>query len=133
MKDCIFCKIIGGEIPAAKVYEDELTIAFLTIEPAQPGHTLVVTKSHVDQFIDLPEKDHRALWDSVKKVAKRLRSVTGKQRVGVVIKGIDVPHAHVHLIPFDAGERLKADEKVPFETLEALAEMAAKIRGESGI
>jgi histidine triad (HIT) family protein len=125
MEDSLFTKIIKGEIPSHKLYEDEKTIAFLTIQPVREGHTLVVPKVQVDQYIDLPDEDYDALWRTVKRVAAHLRTVTSKERIGVVIKGIDVPHAHVHLIPFDKGESLKADgapEIVPNEVLAAAAE-----------
>lgn len=103
----IFTKIINGELPCHKVYEDDMTIAFLTIGPVRDGHTLVVPKKQVDQYIDLPDDYYDALWRTVKKVAAKVREVTGRERVGVVIKGIDVPHAHVHLIPFNEGESLR--------------------------
>ncbi len=109
MEESVFTKIIKGDIPCHKVYEDEKTIAFLTIRPVREGHTLVVTKLQVDQYIDLPDEEYQALWKTVKKVASHIREVTGKQRVGLVIKGEEVPHVHVHLIPFDEGESLKAD------------------------
>jgi histidine triad (HIT) family protein len=128
MQDSIFTKIIKGEIPAHKVYEDDKTIAFLTIQPVREGHTLVVTKTQIDQYIDLPDEDYDALWRTVKKVAARVRTVTGKERVGVVIKGVDVPHAHVHLIPFDKGESLKADGEPEVVSSDALAVVAEKLR-----
>ena len=124
----IFTKIIKGEIPCHKIYEDEKTIAFLTIGPVREGHTLVVPKVQVDQYIDLPNEDYDALWKTVKLVAKRIRLVTEKERVGVVIKGVDVPHVHVHLIPFDTGESLKADDIIEDEPdHEALAAIAEKL------
>lgn len=128
MEDSIFTKIIKGEIPAHKVYEDDKTIAFLTIQPVREGHTLVVPKMQVDQYIDLTDADYDAMWRTVKKVAARIREVTRKERVGVVIKGIDVPHAHVHLIPFDRGESLKADGEPEITPPEVLAPMAEKLR-----
>lgn len=128
MEDSIFTKIIRGDIPSHKIYEDKKTIAFLTIAPSQPGHTLVVPKTQVDQYIDLSDEDYEALWRTVKKVAKRLRNVMKTERVGVVIKGIDVPHAHVHLVPFNKGQALKADERVEEEKSEVLAEIAEKLR-----
>jgi len=109
MEESVFTKIIKGEIPCYKIYEDDLTIAFLTIEPVRDGHTLVVSKKQVDQYIDLPEEDYIALWQTVKKVAARLREKTGKERIGIAIKGIDVPHTHVHLVPFDSGESIGVD------------------------
>lgn len=124
MEDSIFTKIINGEIPCHKVYEDEKTLAFLTIEPVREGHTLVISKAQVDQFIDVPDDDYEAVWRTVKKVASRIRDVTGKERVGLVVKGIDVPHFHVHLIPFSAGESLKegAGSAMSPEALTAIAE-----------
>lgn len=127
MADSIFTKIIKGEIPCHKVYEDELTIAFLTIQPVRDGHTLVVSKKQVDQYMDLPEEDYLTLWKTVQKVAKRIREVVGKERVGVAIKGIDVPHTHVHLIPFNRGEGLNADDAPAIAPDEKLAEMAKKL------
>lgn len=127
MEESIFTKIIKGEIPSHKIYEDDKTIAFLTIQPVREGHTLVVPKVQIDQYIDLPDEDYDALWRTVKKVAARLRGVTGKERVGVVIKGIDVPHAHVHLIPFDRGESLKADGEPDVQSSDVLAAVAEKI------
>lgn len=128
MEESIFTKIIKGEIPSHKIYEDEKTIAFLTIQPVREGHTLVVPKVQVDQYIDLPDEDYDALWHTVKKVAANLRTVTGKERIGVVIKGIDVPHAHVHLIPFNKGESLKADGEPEIVPNEILAPVAEKLR-----
>jgi len=128
MEDSVFTKIIKGEIPAHKLYEDEKTIAFLTIQPVREGHTLVVPKTQVDQYIDLPDEDYTALWQTVKKIAAHLRKVTGKERVGVVIKGIDVPHTHVHLIPFNRGEALKADGEPEIVAPETLASVAEKLR-----
>ena len=128
MEDSIFTKIINGEIPAHKIYEDEKTLAFLTIQPVREGHTLVIPKVQVDQYIDLPDDYYDATWRTVKKVAARIREVTGKERVGVVIKGIDVPHTHVHLIPFDKGESLKAEGEPEVLSAEALAPVAEKLR-----
>ena len=128
MDDSIFTKIIKGEIPAHKLYEDDKTIAFLTIQPVREGHTLVVPKIQVDQYIDLPDDYYVSMWQTVKKVATRLRDITGKERIGIVIKGIDVPHAHVHLIPFNRGESLKADGTPDVVAPEVLASIAEKLR-----
>jgi histidine triad (HIT) family protein len=128
MEDSIFTKIIKGEVPAHKLYEDDKTIAFLTIQPVREGHTLVVPKTQVDQYMDLPDEDYDAMWRTVKKVATHLRAQTGKERIGIVIKGIDVPHAHVHLIPFDKGESLKADGAPEIVPNDVLASVAEKLR-----
>ena len=96
----IFTKIIRGEIPSHRVYEDERTYAFLDINPRSPGHTLVVPKAEVDELFDLPAEDFEALWASVRRGGCRPSSgPLGCDRVFVMVIGIDVPHAHVHLIP----------------------------------
>ncbi|HCH34082.1 MAG: Histidine triad (HIT) protein [Candidatus Saccharibacteria bacterium GW2011_GWC2_48_9] len=100
MEDSIFTKIINGEIPSHKIYEDEHTYAFLDIHPITPGHTLVVPKRQVEFVWDLDEATYQALQSSVQKIAKHLRATLGVPYVGEQIIGIDVPHAHIHLIPF---------------------------------
>lgn len=104
MSDSIFTKIINGEIPCYKIYEDDLTLAFLDIHPKQFGHTLVVPKVQIESVWDLPPVHYDALMGTVTKVASHLRQVTGKKFVGSKIIGTDVPHAHVHLFPFDPGD-----------------------------
>ena len=96
----IFTKIIKGEIPCYKVYEDEKTMAFLDIRPETKGHVLVVPKREVDKIYELPEEDYVALMDTVKKLSKRMEEVLGARTLWKVV-GTDVPHAHVHLMPFD--------------------------------
>ena len=130
MEDSIFTKIIKGEIPCEKVYEDDRTLAFMTITPVREGHTLVIPKIQVDQFVDVPDDDYEATWRTAKKVAKRIRDVTGKQRVGIVVKGVEVPHFHVHLIPFDVGEDLGRGEGGDNASDTELAAMAEKLRFE---
>jgi histidine triad (HIT) family protein len=100
----IFTKIINGEIPSYKVYEDDRTLAFLDIYGVIDGHTLVIPKKEVEFIWDMDDEDYRALMDSVKKVGRRLRDVLGTKYVGVKVIGTDVPHTHVHLIPFDDPE-----------------------------
>lgn len=95
----IFTKIIRGEIPSHRVYEDERTYAFLDINPRSPGHTLVVPKTEVDELFDLPAEDFEALWATVRVVGAAIKRALGCDRVFVMVIGIDVPHAHVHLIP----------------------------------
>lgn len=100
MADSIFTKIVRGEIPCYKIYEDEKTLAFLDIHPITSGHTLVIPKRQVEFVWDLEPEDYQALMASVQKVARHLREATGQPIVGTQIIGVDVPHAHVHLIPF---------------------------------
>lgn len=107
MADTVFTKIIKGEIPCHKVYEDDKTFAFLDIHPKTDGHVLVVPKKEVDEFQDLPDEDYIALMQTIKKVAKRLREVYPNQRVGLQVIGVDVPHAHIHVFPFATMEEYR--------------------------
>ena len=96
----IFSKIIAGEIPSYKIYEDDKVLAFLDINPEVKGHTLVVPKVEVDKIYDLSEEDWVALWAAVKKISAHMEEITGRRTLYKVI-GTDVPHAHVHLMPYD--------------------------------
>ncbi len=96
----VFAKIVAGEIPCYKIYEDDKTLAFLDIAPETPGHTLVIPKVEVDKVYELSDEDYQALWDTVRKVAQRMEKVLGARTLMKVI-GTDVPHAHVHLLPHD--------------------------------
>lgn len=105
----IFTKIIKGEIPCHKIYEDERTFAFLDIHPIQPGQVLVVPKDQVGFVWDLNHEDYQALMQTVQKVGQRIREVyADKSRVGVIIEGLDVDnHAHVKVFPFNDDEEFR--------------------------
>ena len=96
----VFTKIINGEIPCYKIYEDDKTLAFLDFNPESKGHTLVVPKNEVDKIYELPDEDYNALMATVKKLSKNMEEKLGKRTLWKVI-GTDVPHAHVHLLPYD--------------------------------
>ena len=102
MQDSIFTKIIKGEIPCHKVYEDDHAFAFLDIHPVTSGHTLVVPKRQVEFVWDLPDEDYAGLLAACKKIALHLRETLHVPYVGTKIEGVDVPHAHIHLIPFSS-------------------------------
>lgn len=109
MEDCIFCKIIRGEIPATKVYEDEDTLAFLDINPAAKGHTLVTSKDHHETINDTPNDLLFRLIASVKKVAIALESLNGGANIIQNNKkeaGQLVPHIHFHVIPREVGDNI---------------------------
>ena len=128
MSDSIFSKIIRGEIPAQKIYEDDKTLAFLDIHPVQPGHTLVIPKEEVEFVWDLPDELYQAVMATSKKVALRLREVIGTKYVSERIVGVDVPHAHVQLIPFNDSSQLKVQPDMNAEPdYTALAELAKKL------
>lgn len=128
MQDSIFTRIIKGEIPCYKVYEDNKTLAFLDIHPVQPGHTLVIPKKQVEFVWDLPEEDYQAVMATTKKVALHLRKVLGVKYVGERIVGVDVPHAHVQLIPFNTVEEYKTPQDMESEPdHEALSGISARV------
>jgi histidine triad (HIT) family protein len=128
MQDSIFTKIIKGEIPCHKVYEDDKTLAFLDISPVQPGHTLVIPKKQVEFLWDLDEEAYQAVMAVTQKVALRLRTVLSAPYVGSQVVGLDVPHAHVHLIPFSTLEEFRyVPDKSAQPDHAALAEMAQKL------
>lgn len=124
----IFTKIINGEIPSHKVYEDEKTLAFLDIYSPVPGHTLVIPKTQVEFVWDLSSDDYRAVTETAQKVALRIRDVLGVPYVGQKVVGVDVPHAHLHLIPFTTAEDFhRAGTQNTEPDHEALAAMAARL------
>jgi histidine triad (HIT) family protein len=137
MEDSVFTKIIKGEIPCHKVYEDEKTLAFMTINPVLPGHVLVVPKVQVDHFEKLSDDDYYAVFNTVKKVAKRVKEVFKTERAIVQIMGFEVPHVHVHVIPSSSGNdyivnaynHAKLDQAGELEPAsdEELAEIAQKL------
>ncbi len=134
MEESVFTKIIKGDIPSHKVYEDEKTLAFLDIHPVMPGHVLVVPKNQVDHVDDLPEEDYAALFSTVKKVAAQVKSKLGAQRAVLLVMGYDIPHAHVHVLPSNSGNEFytaignirEAAETNPDHN--KLAEMAERLK-----
>lgn len=124
----IFTKIIKGEIPSYKVAEDEHYYAFLDINPLQKGHTLVVPKQKTDYIFDLSDEQLAGLMVFAKKVARAIEKSIPCQRVGVAVLGLDVPHAHVHLVPLNGGNDLNfCNPKKQFsaEEMKACAELIA--------
>ncbi|NRB62642.1 MAG: HIT family protein [Saprospiraceae bacterium] len=95
----IFTKIVRGDIPSFKIAEDDQYYAFLDIRPMSKGHTLVIPKEEVDYIFDLPDELLAGLMVYAKKVAKALEAVVPCERIGVAVIGLEVPHAHVHLMP----------------------------------
>ncbi len=97
----IFTKIVKGDIHAHKVAEDDRFLAFLDINPLAKGHTLVIPKKEVDNLFDLDDDTYRDLWLFAKKVAVALDNTMSCERVGVAVVGLEVPHAHIHLVPIN--------------------------------
>src|SRR6266536_5250255 len=113
----VFTKIIRGELPCYKVYEDERTLAFIPLHPTAKGHVLVVPKVQVDQFIDLQPDDYHAVMETVQKVGRRMNDVLRPKRIGLKVIGLDVPHVHIHVLAFDTGTQYHeiADESAPVD------------------
>ena len=128
MADSVFTKIIHGDIPSYKIYEDDKTFAMLDINPTQPGHVLVIPKKQIDSLWDLPEKDYQAVWATAQKIAKHILPLTDKKRIGVMVVGFGVPHAHIHLVPINGSVELKEADPNNTPDYKALAKMAEKLR-----
>lgn len=112
MTDCIFCKIIRGELPSYKVYEDEKTIAFLDIKPVNQGHTLVAPKNHSQNIFDISAEDWAAVAETARKIAIAVEKGVGADGVNIAMNnrehaGQVVPHPHVHIIPRFKGDGIK--------------------------
>jgi len=126
----IFTKIVNGEIPAYKVAEDENYLAFLDISPVAKGHTLVIPKKEVDYLFDLEDELYAGLQLFAKKVALGLKKAVPCVKVGVLVLGLEVPHAHIHLIPMqDESDVLNFSDKVKMSQ-EELKKISEKIAGE---
>lgn len=125
----IFDKIIAGEIPSHKIYEDDQVLAFLDIFPKHPGHTLVIPKQATEFVWDLNSETYTYLMQISQKLAKHLRATLPYAHVGMQIVGVDVPHAHVHLIPFSTVADLNNLQPKQANDAE-LAEIAAKLQTE---
>ena len=128
MAESVFTKIIKGEIPCHKIYEDDKAIAFLDIAPYTYGHTLVVPKQEIDHLWDADDDLYLHLMKVVKKVAQRQREVLNPKRVGVVLEGFAIPHIHIHVFPMNEGLESTIVNIVEKPSQDQLAEMAKKLR-----
>ena len=123
----LFTKIVKGEIPCHRIMEDEKYLAFLDIRPINPGHALVIPKEEVDYIFDLGDDQLSGLIKFAKKAAQKIRKSVECQRVGMMVAGLEVPHAHIHLVPIVAVSDLNFAKAKPSSNDE-LAKMAEKIR-----
>ncbi len=123
----IFTKIINGEIPCHKIAEDDQFLAFLDVRPIKPGHALVIPKQEIDYIFDLEPDLLGSLMRFAQPVAKAIEAVVPCTRIGVVVIGLEVPHAHVHLVPIEAIGDINFAHARPAEA-DALAALASKIR-----
>lgn len=126
----IFSKIAAGEIPSYKIAEDENFYAFLDINPVAKGHTLVIPRHEVDYIFDLSAEEYTALWNFAHKVATAMKAVMPCKRIGVAVMGLEVPHAHIHLIPINKESDMNFFAgKLTLDDSE-MAEIAKKINDE---
>ncbi len=125
----IFTRIVNGEIPAYKVAEDENYLAFLDVFPTAKGHTLVIPKKEVDYLFDLDDETYAGLQMFAKKVAVGLKKAVPCIKVGVMVLGLEVRHAHIHLVPMQSEKDLlqfSDKTKFPPEEMEALAKLISE-------
>ena len=124
----IFTRIINGEIPCYKIAEDEKCFAFLDISPLAKGHTLVVPKIETDYIFDIADNEHKYLWNYAKYVAHAVKAAIPCKRIGIAVIGLEVPHAHIHLIPLNKVSDMNfANPKLKVADNEML-EIAERIR-----
>jgi Diadenosine tetraphosphate (Ap4A) hydrolase and other HIT family hydrolases len=117
----IFSKIVNGEIPCYKIAEDEHYFAFLDINPLAKGHTLVIPKAEVDYIFDLDQKSLASLMVFAQKIAKAVQAAIPCKRIGVAVLGLEVPHAHIHLVPLNSENDMDfRKSKLKFTTEEFL-------------
>ncbi|MBF0479805.1 MAG: HIT family protein [Candidatus Omnitrophica bacterium] len=123
----IFNKIISGDIPCHKILENERFLAFLDIHPIKPGHTLVIPKKEIDYLFDMDDEVLSAIMIFAKKAAKLIKKSVPCRKIGVVVCGLEVPHAHIHLIPIDSVADIDFSLAKPMDEKE-LKEIAETIR-----
>lgn len=124
----LFTKIIDGEIPASFVWKDELAVAFMSINPLRPGHTLVVPREEVDHWIDCPAALREHLLDVAREIGQAQQKVFRPERIGLVIAGLEVPHLHLHVVPINRAADLDFSRAAKTVDGKALEESASSIR-----
>jgi histidine triad (HIT) family protein len=124
----IFSKIVNGEIPCYKVAEDDHFLAFLDVNPNAEGHTLCIPKKEIDKLFDLDDELYNGLMQFSKKVAIALEKSVPCKRIGMSVIGLEVPHAHVHLIPLNEMDDIRFQKKINLSKEEFIA-LALKIQG----
>ena len=124
----IFTKIVRKEIPSYKVHENDRFYAFLDINPLKKGHALVIPKNEVDYIFDLESDEYQNLWRFAKIVANGMKKVISCKRISIVVMGLEVPHAHIHLIPLDNMNDINFNQPKLNLSSEEMQQIADKIR-----
>jgi histidine triad (HIT) family protein len=137
IQDCLFCKIISGEIPSNKIYEDKAVFAFLDIYPASEGHTLVAPKKHLSAFTDMTSEDVASLFEAARKITTAVEKAFSAEgsNIGInngKVAGQEVPHVHIHIIPRKKGDGGRGIKSIVWTEPDTtnLEEIAEKIRRE---
>jgi len=129
---CPFCEIVAGRAPAHRVFDDDVSLAFMDIRPIRPGHVLVIPKAHVPDFQALDDAMYAAVMLAAKRVAVVVAAATQPLKVGLAIAGFDVPHTHVHIVPMhdyhDLTSKRLLDGQITRAAPNELAEMASRLR-----
>ena len=107
--DCVFCEIVAGRAPASVIHEDDVLVAFMGIQPTAPGECLVIPKAHVDHFTDLPDEVAAHIVVAAQRIGRAMRAVFEPERVGYLVHGYGVPHAHFILVPQHGPHHLTSD------------------------
>jgi histidine triad (HIT) family protein len=124
----IFTRIIQGEIPCHKIAEDERYFSFLDIMPLAPGHTLVIPKKETDYLFQLDAETYQGLWLFAKKISAAVEAAVPCKRIGVAVIGLEVPHAHIHLVPLNKMDDINFSRPKMNPSQEELKAIAVKIR-----
>jgi histidine triad (HIT) family protein len=133
MENCIFCKIVAGEIPCARIVETDEVLAFLDIAPISPGHTLIIPVEHYETLWDLPEDIAMTLTRAIRKISKAVMTATKADGLNIGMNNLRaagqlVPHAHFHLIPRFAGDGLDHWPGKAYKNVEEMNLVAANVR-----
>lgn len=128
----IFTRIIQGDIPGTFVWRDEQCVAFMSINPLAHGHTLVVPIAEIDHWVDAPPELAAHLFDVTHRVARAQRAAFAPERVGVIIAGYEVPHAHIHVVPTSSMSQLDFSNAAPHADRDELESAAAALRAQLG-
>lgn len=129
----IFTRIIQGEIPCHKIAEDDRFFAFLDIMPLAPGHTLVVPKQETDYLFNLDAETYQGLWSFAKKISTAVEAAVPCKRIGVAVIGLEVPHAHIHLVPLNKMDDINFTRPKMNPSQEELRAIADNIRANLGV
>ncbi|HYF49671.1 MAG TPA: HIT family protein [Planctomycetota bacterium] len=125
MNSCIICRIIKKELPAHIIYSNDRFVAFLDINPINPGHLIVSPLTHVDYVFDLDDATYSDLFRIARRLSRPLKTATNARRIALAIEGFGIPHVHVHLVPVNSGNELNPERQAPahMQELERMATM----------